>query len=117
VLEQALEGFTPEQQKAFLRFVTACSRPPLLGFKHLDPALCVQVPPALPHLPCPCYVLLVVPAMDDSRQPSLRALLARLQGCSLTEQMLLSEAYNACMHPWGRGVRVRAVADGGVGAE
>lgn len=40
---QALESFSPEQQKAFLRFVTACSRPPLLGFKYLDPALCVQV--------------------------------------------------------------------------
>ena len=40
---QALEGFTPDQQKIFLRFVTACSRPPLLGFKYLDPALCVQV--------------------------------------------------------------------------
>ena len=40
---QALESFTPDQQKAFLRFVTACSRPPLLGFKYLDPALCVQV--------------------------------------------------------------------------
>jgi hypothetical protein len=40
---QALEGFTPDQQKVFLRFVTACSRPPLLGFKYLDPALCVQV--------------------------------------------------------------------------
>ena len=40
---QALDSFTPDQQKAFLRFVTACSRPPLLGFKYLDPALCVQV--------------------------------------------------------------------------
>ena len=40
---QALQDFTPDQQKAFLRFVTACSRPPLLGFKYLDPALCIQV--------------------------------------------------------------------------
>ena len=46
---QALESFTPDQQKAFLRFVTACSRPPLLGFKYLDPALCVQVRAILSH--------------------------------------------------------------------
>ena len=43
-LRQVLGGLTPEQQKAFLRFVTSCSRPPLLGFKYLDPALCMQVP-------------------------------------------------------------------------
>ena len=43
MLMQALQDFTPDQQKAFLRFVTACSRPPLLGFKYLDPALCIQV--------------------------------------------------------------------------
>lgn len=40
---QAMQEFTPEQQKAFLRFVTSCSRPPLLGFQYLDPKLCIQV--------------------------------------------------------------------------
>ncbi len=40
---QALERFTPDQQAAFLRFVTACSRPPLLGFRYLEPQLCVQM--------------------------------------------------------------------------
>jgi ubiquitin-protein ligase E3 C len=33
----------PSEQEAFLKFVTACSRPPLLGFKYLEPQLCVQV--------------------------------------------------------------------------
>ncbi len=32
-LWEALAGFTPEEQRAFLKFVTACSRAPLLGFK------------------------------------------------------------------------------------
>ncbi|EIE22502.1 HECT-domain-containing protein [Coccomyxa subellipsoidea C-169] len=40
---RALQDFTPEQQKAFLRFVTSCSRPPLLGFQYLDPKLCIQM--------------------------------------------------------------------------
>lgn len=41
--EQALAGFTREQQAAWLKFVTACSRAPLLGFAFLEPRLCVQV--------------------------------------------------------------------------
>ncbi|KAK9914927.1 hypothetical protein WJX75_002372 [Coccomyxa subellipsoidea] len=40
---RAMQEFTPEQQKAFLRFVTSCSRPPLLGFQYLDPKLCIQM--------------------------------------------------------------------------
>ena len=47
---QALQDFTPEQQKAFLRFVTSCSRPPLLGFQYLDPKLCIQV--GVVFMPC-----------------------------------------------------------------
>lgn len=39
---EVLEEFTPEQQRKFLRFVTSCSRQPLLGFGSLDPAPCVQ---------------------------------------------------------------------------
>ncbi len=38
----ALRSFTPDQQAAFLMFVTSCSRQPLLGFQHLNPPLCVQ---------------------------------------------------------------------------
>lgn len=39
----ALRSMDTEQQRGFLRFVTSCGRPPLLGFKHLEPRLCVQV--------------------------------------------------------------------------
>ena len=36
-------SFPPEDQRAFLRFVTSVSRGPLLGFRYLEPPLCIQV--------------------------------------------------------------------------
>eukprot|EP00898_Chlorokybus_atmophyticus_P000782 jgi/Chlat1/1704/Chrsp127S01928 len=35
-------SFTSEQQRQVLKFVTACSRPPLLGFKYLEPQFCIH---------------------------------------------------------------------------
>ncbi len=40
---QALRSFSAEDQRAFLRFVTSVSRGPLLGFRYLEPPLCIQV--------------------------------------------------------------------------
>ena len=40
---QVVESFTPEQQQQLLKFITACSRPPLLGFNYLEPPLCIQM--------------------------------------------------------------------------
>ncbi|KAG8189904.1 hypothetical protein JTE90_018685 [Oedothorax gibbosus] len=40
------KDFTQEQHQKFLKFVTSCSKPPLLGFAHLEPAFsirCVEV--------------------------------------------------------------------------
>jgi len=34
--------FTDHQKRLLLRFVTSCSRPPLLGFKELVPAFCIN---------------------------------------------------------------------------
>lgn len=34
--------FDDDQRRQLLRFVTSCSRPPLLGFKDLDPPFCIQ---------------------------------------------------------------------------
>lgn len=34
--------FTVAEQCALLKFVTSCSRPPLLGFSHLDPPFCIH---------------------------------------------------------------------------
>ena len=41
-LWETLASFSAEQQGSFLKFVTSCSRPPLLGFCHLEPRFCVQ---------------------------------------------------------------------------
>nr|VDD46119.1 unnamed protein product [Brassica oleracea] len=39
---EVLKSFSTENQKNFLKFVTGCSRGPLLGFKYLEPAFCIQ---------------------------------------------------------------------------
>lgn len=39
---RVVSTFTQEQQRALLRFVTSCSRPPLLGFKHLNPGFAIR---------------------------------------------------------------------------
>lgn len=39
---EILEEMTAEQQRLFLKFMTSCSRQPLLGFSSLEPAPCIQ---------------------------------------------------------------------------
>jgi len=39
---QVVAGLDDEQKRSLLKFVTSCSRPPLLGFKDLDPPFCIQ---------------------------------------------------------------------------
>ncbi len=39
---EIIEEMTPDQQRKFLKFMTSCSRQPLLGFKSLTPLPCVQ---------------------------------------------------------------------------
>lgn len=41
-LWEVVEEMTPEQQRKFLKFMTSCSRQPLLGFGSMVPAPCVQ---------------------------------------------------------------------------
>ncbi|PRW45057.1 E3 ubiquitin- ligase UPL6 [Chlorella sorokiniana] len=40
---RALATFSPQEQADFLRFVTSCPRPPLLGFRYLEPPLAIQL--------------------------------------------------------------------------
>jgi len=42
LLWEALAGFDAEQQRQFLKFVTACSNAPLLGFAALEPRFCIH---------------------------------------------------------------------------
>ncbi|KAI5104642.1 ubiquitin-protein ligase E3C, partial [Silurus meridionalis] len=37
-----VENFSDEEKRKLLKFVTSCSRPPLLGFKDLYPAFCIH---------------------------------------------------------------------------
>ncbi|KAL5017056.1 hypothetical protein ScPMuIL_006645 [Solemya velum] len=39
---KVVEKFTDVQKRQLLKFVTSCSRPPLLGFKDLYPAFCIH---------------------------------------------------------------------------
>ncbi|XP_058077263.1 E3 ubiquitin-protein ligase UPL6 isoform X2 [Magnolia sinica] len=39
---EVLKNFPSDYQKKFLKFVTGCSRGPLLGFKYLEPPFCIQ---------------------------------------------------------------------------
>ncbi|CAL5412977.1 unnamed protein product [Camellia sinensis] len=42
MLWAVLKNFSMENQMKFFKFVTGCSRGPLLGFKHLEPLFCIQ---------------------------------------------------------------------------
>jgi ubiquitin-protein ligase E3 C len=42
MLWEVIKEFNLEQQNKFLKFVTGCSRGPLLGFRYLEPPFCVR---------------------------------------------------------------------------
>ncbi|XP_013176947.1 PREDICTED: ubiquitin-protein ligase E3C [Papilio xuthus] len=60
---KVVEGFTDSQRRQLLKFVTSCSRPPLLGFKDLIPSFCIQSAGAADRLPTAstCMNLLKLP--------------------------------------------------------
>ncbi|CAL8313718.1 unnamed protein product [Merluccius merluccius] len=65
---EVVEGFTDEEKRKLLLFVTSCSRPPLLGFKELYPAFCIHNGGSdLERLPTAstCMNLLKLPAFCD----------------------------------------------------
>lgn len=63
---QVVDSFTDLQKRQLLKFVTSCSRPPLLGFKDLDPAFCIQNASSTDRLPSAstCMNLLKLPAFE-----------------------------------------------------
>lgn len=74
---ELIEGMTVEEQADLLKFVTSCSRQPLLGFSHLNPPFCIQKvpghsedqrasdPPRLPSA-ATCMNLLKLPQYEDT---------------------------------------------------
>lgn len=68
---EVVEGFTDEEKRKLLKFVTSCSRPPLLGFKELYPAFCIHNGGSdLDRLPTAstCMNLLKLPEFCDENQ-------------------------------------------------
>ena len=37
-----MKDFDDRERAAFLKFVTSCSKPPLLGFEHLEPPFSIR---------------------------------------------------------------------------
>ncbi|XP_069702572.1 ubiquitin-protein ligase E3C isoform X1 [Periplaneta americana] len=64
---KVVENFTDLQRRQLLKFVTSCSRPPLLGFKELDPPFCVQHAGSVDRLPTAstCMNLLKLPEFGE----------------------------------------------------
>uniref|UniRef100_A0A8D3DK86 Ubiquitin-protein ligase E3C n=1 Tax=Scophthalmus maximus TaxID=52904 RepID=A0A8D3DK86_SCOMX len=68
---EVVESFTDEEKRKLLKFVTSCSRPPLLGFKELYPAFCIHHGGTdLDRLPTAstCMNLLKLPEFCDQYQ-------------------------------------------------
>lgn len=67
---RVVQGFNERQRRQLLKFVTSCSRPPLLGFKELTPAFCIQnagsEPDRLPTAST-CMNLLKLPEFQDEK--------------------------------------------------
>jgi ubiquitin-protein ligase E3 C len=62
-----LNTFTDTQKKMLLKFVTSCSRPPLLGFKELNPQFCIQSSGTEDRMPTAstCLNLLKIPIIKE----------------------------------------------------
>ncbi|XP_077549553.1 ubiquitin-protein ligase E3C [Haemaphysalis longicornis] len=68
---KVLAGFDERQRRLLLKFVTSCSRPPLLGFKDLVPQFCIHsAGPEPGRLPTAstCMNLLKLPEIKDETQ-------------------------------------------------
>ncbi|XP_047985069.1 ubiquitin-protein ligase E3C [Leguminivora glycinivorella] len=67
---KVVENFADAQRRQLLKFVTSCSRPPLLGFKDLQPPFCIQSAGASDRLPSSstCMNLLKLPEFHSEQQ-------------------------------------------------
>ena len=77
---QVVSEMTSVQRSLLLRFVTACSSPPLMGFAELTPPFTIRL------------VDLNTDSKTQSRQNSSRGLFSRLFGGSATEGQLPTSA-------------------------
>ena len=66
---EVVEDMSPDDQRELLQFTTSCSRPPLQGFRHLNPHFCIhKAGEAEQRLPTAstCMNLLKLPAYASS---------------------------------------------------
>ncbi len=65
-----VKEFTELQKRQLLKFVTSCSRPPLLGFKELHPPFSVLSAKEIDHLPSAstCMHLLKLPMFETKKE-------------------------------------------------
>ncbi|XP_030375441.1 ubiquitin-protein ligase E3C [Scaptodrosophila lebanonensis] len=82
VFWSALESFDDLQRRQLLKFVTSCSRPPLLGFKDLDPPFFIQNAGDMERLPTAstCTNLLKLPPFKTIEQMREKLLYAIQSG-------------------------------------
>ncbi|KAL3626638.1 E3 ubiquitin-protein ligase upl6 [Castilleja foliolosa] len=81
---EVIQNLSLENQRKFVKFVTGCSRGPLLGFKYLEPAFCIQrtagnaSEEALDRLPtsATCMNLLKLPPYKSKEQLEKKILYA-----------------------------------------
>uniref|UniRef100_A0A8D8U9V2 Ubiquitin-protein ligase E3C n=1 Tax=Cacopsylla melanoneura TaxID=428564 RepID=A0A8D8U9V2_9HEMI len=80
---EVVNKFTDSQRRALLKFVTSCSRPPLLGFKELDPPFGIQLINAEDRLPSAstCMNLLKLPKFQDQEKLRERLVYAISSDC------------------------------------
>ncbi|XP_059622262.1 ubiquitin-protein ligase E3C [Phlebotomus argentipes] len=75
---RVIDSFTDIQKRQFLKFVTSCSRPPLLGFRELDPPFCIQDAVNTERLPSAstCLNLLKLPPFQNEETLRMKLLYA-----------------------------------------
>ena len=76
---EVVSHFSEEDKKKLLKFVTSCSRPPLLGFKELYPKFCIHSSGSGDeHLPTAstCMNMLKLPEYSSAETLSERLLYA-----------------------------------------
>ncbi|KAJ0087886.1 hypothetical protein Patl1_32315 [Pistacia atlantica] len=61
---EVIEGFEPKERCMLLKFVTSCSRAPLLGFKHLQPSFTIH------KVACDSSLWAAIGGQDVERLPS-----------------------------------------------
>ena len=66
---RVVRSFNESHKALLLKFVTSCARPPLLGFKELNPKFCIHCAGSDDRLPTSstCMNLLKLPGFQDER--------------------------------------------------